>query len=572
MTAQPLPDPDAGRDAGRVQPMITGLGPDLDPAPDDARDTRAGERGSRGPIPITRATAAKRVAASPGLELSARVRRLWDQAADTSRRLAIQYEDLAPYWGGRDREGADRDLAEIADMTIAAAFQLTLRKARFLIRDAHRTVDLLPGVFERLADGELPTDWHHQILARTGDFTAPEMILVDEEVSVWDLAMTPERFTRELKKLVTRILARRALPPHLAPENQRRLEALPPRDDGTGCIRVTGPIPETLAYMDRMDRAARAVQQAQQHALQARVEAALEDGDVDPASIPVPFDPDGTVAATGKPLSLAQIRHRLFLTAQFDTDGIPVPAARFRINVTVPALTLLGDSDEPGLLDGTVPIPAAMAKDLAAGDPTWYRVLTDPSDGQFLPLPADRYQPTAAMREHLRLRHPTCSVPGCGRPIRDGVEFDHIDEYDRTGNGDGGLTEVENLHGLCLVHHAMKTNKTIDPTRAGSDESPSGVPGIWWDLSDQIRWFTQDHSDLATTDTVTAYEDAWRTHQAHRQRHAHGPADSGADPGGSPPPDGEGTPPDPESPDDPGGSPPPDDPDGPVDLLGPPPF
>jgi hypothetical protein len=53
------------------------------------------------------------------------------------------------------------------------------------------------------------------------------MGLVDEEVAVWDLAMTPEGFTRELKKLVTRILARRALPPDLAPENQRRVEALP---------------------------------------------------------------------------------------------------------------------------------------------------------------------------------------------------------------------------------------------------------------------------------------------------------------------------------------------------------
>jgi hypothetical protein len=382
-------------------------------------------------------------------------------------------------------------------------------------------VDLLPGVCERLADGELATDWHHQILVHTHDFTDAEMGLVDEEVAVWDLAMTPEDFTRELKKLVTRILARRALPPDLAPENQRRVEALPPRDDGTGCVRVTGPIPEMLAYMRRLDQAARAVQQAQQQAFQARVDAALADGDVDPASIPVPFDPDRTVAETGRPLSLAQIRERLVLTARFDTDGVPVPAARFRINVTIPALTLLGADDEPGMLDGTIPIPAAMAKDLAAGEPTWYRVLTDPSDGEFLPLPADRYQPTAAMREHLRLRHSTCTVPGCGRPVRDGVEFDHIDEYDRTGQGDGGATEVENLHGLCMVHHGMKTGRVIDPTRAGSDESPSGVPGIWWELSDQIRWFTQDHTDLATTDTATAYENAWRKHRECRERHEH---------------------------------------------------
>jgi hypothetical protein len=584
MTAQPLPGPDADR----VQPVITGLAPVPDPA-----GAGSGGRRARGPIPITRATAAKRVAALPTVELSDRVRRLWDQAADASRRLAIQYSDLAPYWGGRDLEGADRDRAEVADMTIAAAYQLTLRKARFLIRDAHRSVDLLPGVCERLADGELATDWHHQILTRTGDFTDAEMGLVDEEVAVWDLAMTPEGFTRELKKLVTRILARRALPPDLAPENQRRVEALPARDDGTGCVRVIGPIPEMLAYMRRLDQAARAVQLAQQQAFQARVDAALADGDVDPASIPVPFDPDRTVAETGRPLSLAQIRERLVLTARFDTDGVPVPAARFRINVTIPALTLLGADDEPGMLDGTIPIPAAMAKDLAAGEPTWYRVLTDPSDGEFLPLPADRYQPTAAMREHLRLRHSTCTVPGCGRPVRDGVEFDHIDEYDRTGQGDGGATEVENLHGLCMVHHGMKTGRVIDPIRAGSDESPSGVPGIWWELSDQIRWFTQDHTDLATTDTATAYENAWRKHRECRERHEHAhDTTSGTSPGGTPPgnldgpndsggsPTGlesrgdPGTSP-PGGTHDPGTSPPPDGPngsDGWVDRLGPPPF
>jgi hypothetical protein len=103
MTAQLLPDPEA------VQPVITGLAPVPDPA-----GAGSGGRRSRGPIPITRATAEKRVAALPTVELSDRVRRLWDQAADASRRLAIQYGDLAPYWGGRDRPDGDRDRAEVA--------------------------------------------------------------------------------------------------------------------------------------------------------------------------------------------------------------------------------------------------------------------------------------------------------------------------------------------------------------------------------------------------------------------------------------------------------------------------
>ena len=51
--------------------------------------------------------------------------------------------------------------------------------------------------------------------------------------------------------------------------------------------------------------------------------------------------------------------------AALDTDGIPVPRPRFRLNVTVPVLTLLGGSEEPGMLEGTIPIPPAMARELA---------------------------------------------------------------------------------------------------------------------------------------------------------------------------------------------------------------
>ena len=64
------------------------------------------------------------------------------------------------------------------------------------------------------------------------------------------------------------------------------------------------------------------------------------------------------------------------------------------------------------MLEGTIPIPPAMARELAGQSTTWYRVLTDPCTGAFLPLPAERYTPTRAMLEHLRLRSSTCAVPG----------------------------------------------------------------------------------------------------------------------------------------------------------------
>jgi hypothetical protein len=355
-----------------------------------ADGTRLPLRTVTSPVPLTRENVAHRVDVDPTIALTEDMRVLWDQAADESRRAARLYDTLAGYWGDRENEFSDPDDGQLADMTIAAARRCSIDQAHRLIRRAHRSVDLLPAVHERLADGELPATWHEQILARTSDFTDREMDLVDEAISTWELTLAPEQFLLELRRLVVMILDLRQTPPYLDPAARRRVDLLPPKDDGTGTLQVTGPIPETLAFARRLDQAARAVHDAQQHALDQRLHAALDGKDTD---IPIPFDIDGSVSATSRPLTLAQIRHHLVLTARFDTDGIHVPAPGFRINLTIPALTLLGDDNEPGILDGTIPVPADMARALAANDPTWYRVLTDPCTGNSCRFPRTGTRP-----------------------------------------------------------------------------------------------------------------------------------------------------------------------------------
>src|SRR5699024_12876731 len=109
-------------------------------------------------------------------------------------------------------------------------------------------------------------------------------------------------------------------------------------------------------------------------------------------------------------------------------EGGTGPARRCRLNLPVPARRLLGASDERGMLEGTIPLPPSMARSLAGNEQTWYRVLADGATAAFLPLPAQRYQPTAAMLEHLRLRHSMCAVPVCTRPTSWASECDHIAE------------------------------------------------------------------------------------------------------------------------------------------------
>ncbi len=88
---------------------------------------------------------------------------------------------------------------------------------------------------------------------------------------------------------------------------------------------------------------------------------------------------------------------------------------RSRCNVTIPFGSLAGLTDEPGELDGYGPIPAHVARELAAaGVWTWLR--TDPGTGQLLDLGRTRYRPTKALADFITARDRTCRMPGCHRP------------------------------------------------------------------------------------------------------------------------------------------------------------
>jgi hypothetical protein len=78
------------------------------------------------------------------------------------------------------------------------------------------------------------------------------------------------------------------------------------------------------------------------------------------------------------------------------------------INVCVALSTLLALDDEPGDLAGVGPIPAALARRLAA-DPTgtWRRLVTDPA-GRLIDYGRRIYQPPPALADHVVARDRTC--------------------------------------------------------------------------------------------------------------------------------------------------------------------
>lgn len=132
-----------------------------------------------------------------------------------------------------------------------------------------------------------------------------------------------------------------------------------------------------------------------------------------------------------------------------EVDGIR-RGIRANVLVTVPVLTLLGHDDEPAELEGYGPIPADVARALAADSTGFTRLLTHPETGVVLSVGRDRYTVPAGLRLWLRARDETCRMVGCGR--RASVsDVDHGHAW-----ADGGTTSGDNLAHLCRGDHTRK--------------------------------------------------------------------------------------------------------------------
>lgn len=183
---------------------------------------------------------------------------------------------------------------------------------------------------------------------------------------------------------------------------------------------------------------------------------ALSPGHTTATARPVPAVPSGAAGGPGGPAPVVARGH---------TSGGPGPRRRrsVTVHVTVPFPTAVGLSDEPAELEGYGPIPAHVARTLAAaGVWTWLRA--DPKTGQLLDLGRRRYRPTAALAAFVTARDRTCRMPGCHQPAR-AAEIDHIIPF-----AAGGPTSPANLHSLCEAHHLIKHRG-----RWGAERQPSGT-------------------------------------------------------------------------------------------------
>src|SRR5699024_8788019 len=151
-----------------------------------------------------------------------------------------------------------------------------------------------------------PSAWFRKMMKTSQGLSEASRRNLDIAVAGWSTDISPKRFFILLKKLIA-LLEQREEKPDPLDSLHREVELLPSTEPGMGTIQINGPIPDILAQWKRLDESARAVQKAQRTALR--------------EGTPIPHDPEGRVLATGRALSLKELRFALLASAEPDLDG-----------------------------------------------------------------------------------------------------------------------------------------------------------------------------------------------------------------------------------------------------------
>lgn len=394
------------------------------------------------------------------------------------------------------------DVAELATV-LGSTSSRTFRRIIIAVTLVHG----LPQFFARCEAQEFTMEHVHAAARVAKDLPFEELPELDKYLGRRRADVTIDTFK---KSLAMKAASLQDEDDRSALASKRRRVSITTYDDGTASVTFTGPAAELKAFHQRLEAFARAIRHGNFASL-----TATDPGDVDVSelgsinslmfdiatrvtpqlSIEVAARENGTSSVKEIPVELPDqgvptaarivtIVKDAANAAQTDADEetstvikliMPTHGQWIReqakMLVTVPFLTLAGESQLPGIYSDGSPIPATVARSIAGQCSTWMRIMTDPVTGTPLDARAQSYRIPADVRLPLTAKWQSCTMPGCTRSAEK-AEVDHIIPFDHDRPAAGGQTSFGNTHNLCRPHHQAKTDRrfSVRKTSSGSVE------------------------------------------------------------------------------------------------------
>lgn len=343
-------------------------------------------------------------------------------------------EESDPYHPNEFSRIQDQDREEIA-----AALRVAPATAQMKLDTARMLANHLPQTTEALANGEI-SPAHASVIARETERAVragitPRAIAHIESQALSHAEMhTPGQVANKVKALIAKVSPEEFEEAVEAAVEMRRIEYYP-ESDGMATVLAILPAAEATMLRQALDAMAQ-IGLEKDRELMANNERSA----------------DSLKSLRSMDQRRADALGELAAKALNDLSDFYRPQRRpVSVNITMDLPTALGLAENPAILAGYGPIPASIARELAA-DGKWKRFITEPQTGNLLDYGRETYEPPQALRDFLMARDRTCRFPGCRRPAHL-TDIDHSQSWES-----GGKTNLTNLGLLCRRHHRLKTH------------------------------------------------------------------------------------------------------------------
>ncbi len=356
--------------------------------------------------------------------------------------------------GAYDSQAHDSAVAEVGLMLRVSAGTAAAR-----VGDAWSLCTRLPATWAALEAGRITLAKARIIDAETLNLTDEHTAAVETQVLAKARQQTPGQVRVATRRAVLR--ADPAAARERAEQARReRGVRMWPEPDGMATLSAYLPAADAVGVFAVLDEHARhAGSASDERSIDARRSDALVDLVLDPTGVASAATTATRDHSSDEPSGArGDARDDIPVSDATSPDGCRCECGRCRrgggadVRVTIPYTALLGADDLPGDLAGYGPIPAAVARDLAARG-TWRRILTDPASGRPVDYGTTRYRPPTHLAGLVITRDQTCQFPGCRVPAHR-CDIDHgIPHNPDAGTGP---TSEFNLGPKCRRHHQVK--------------------------------------------------------------------------------------------------------------------